>query len=102
MGQQISTAIVGVNPQTIADVTAPNGSSVKLVAATPAVPATQGVMIRALAANTSTVRIGDVNVSATRGLELSAGDSVCYPCRDPSKIYVWGLAASQVLSVSWV
>lgn len=102
MTSPIRTTISNVHPVTIADVTAPNGSAAALVATTPANPAFYGVTIKALAANTLKVRVGDSAITATRGIELSAGDSVTFPESDPSRLFVWGIGAAQVVCVSWV
>lgn len=102
MTSPIRTTISNVHPVTIADVAVPNGSSVAIVAATPANPAFYGVTIKALAANTNKVRAGDALISATRGIELSAGDSITFPESDPSKLFVWGVGAGSSVCVSWV
>ncbi len=64
----------------------------------------QGVLIKALAANTGTVYIGLTGVLATTGHELSAGQDVTIPinhdidANDETSIYAIASAAGQKIS----
>jgi hypothetical protein len=47
-----------------------------------------GVRIKALAANTHKVYVGDSAVTTANGFELSAGNSEFFPVNDASMLYV--------------
>jgi hypothetical protein len=82
---------------TIADVT-PNGSTVQVtVASTPC----KAVCIRALAANSGKMRVGDSSTGAARGTELSAGDAIILSVSNVNLVYVYGTGTNKV-SVTYV
>lgn len=58
------------------------------------------VQVKANASNTGVIRVGDANVSATRGADLAAGAAFLFPYRgDPyalSGLYVFGSASDKV------
>ena len=82
---------------TLADVTAA-ASATQLIAAS---TACLSVMVRSLAANTGKIRVGDSNITASRGVEISAGDAVILDIDNVNKVYVYGNAADKV-SVTYV
>jgi hypothetical protein len=89
-------------PQVAAEHTATNGGRARVVAATPAVHASHGVIVQALGANVGNVYVGGSTVDNTTGVELPPGASVTFNVTDPSNIYSWGTGASQKLHVIWV
>ena len=82
---------------TLADVTAAASATQLIVAST----ACKAVIVRSLAANTSTIRVGDSNVSASRGAELSKGDAIILAVDNVNKVYVYGNASDKV-SIAYV
>jgi len=89
-------------PQTQADKSVSGSSAVQLVSSTPSVLARQKIVVQALAANTDKVRVGDANVTTTRGIELAAGDSVTFDgVQDPSKLYAIPISGTQTVVVCW-
>lgn len=89
-------------PKTQADVSVTGASAVQLVTATPSVLAKQKIIVQSIAANTNKVRVGDSNVTTTRGIELSPGDSVTFDgIQDPSKLWAIVIGGTQSLVVSW-
>jgi hypothetical protein len=81
----------------LADVTAGNSATRLIVTSTPC----KAVVIRALAANSSTVRVGSSTITSSRGAELSAGDAVVLAVDNVNLVYVIGNASDKV-SVSYV
>lgn len=61
----------------------------------------RAVIVRALAANTSVVRVGGSTVTASRGAELSKGDAVVLDIDNVNKVYVFGNATDKV-SIAYV
>jgi hypothetical protein len=64
----------------------------------------KGVQLKADAANSGTVYVGNSNVTAgttdaTDGFPLAGGEGLFVPVDDPSKVYVIGSAAGQ--NVFW-
>jgi hypothetical protein len=60
-----------------------------------------GIVIKALAANSAAVFIGDEDVTTANGYGLAAGDSVSLNIDDPSKIWCV-CAATQTLHIIYV
>ena len=60
-----------------------------------------GIVIKALAANSAAVFIGDSTVTTGTGYGLAAGDSVSLNVDDPSKIWAVSVAA-QTLHIIYV
>lgn len=85
-----SADIVSVAPATatgtIADVTG-NSAAQQL-----GNNACKAAVIRALAANTGNIRVGDSNVSASRGAELAPGDSIYLNISNTNLVYVYGVS----------
>ena len=100
-GRDISLDLAKLQPPssigTLADVTAA-ASATQLIAAS---TACLSVMVRSLAANTGKIRVGDSNITASRGVEISAGDAVILDIDNVNKVYVYGNAADKV-SVTYV
>jgi hypothetical protein len=82
---------------TLADLTGNAGAQQLVAGAT----ACKAVIVRALAANTTTVRVGDANVSASRGAEITAGDAVVIGIDNVNKVYFFAAATAKV-SVTYV
>jgi hypothetical protein len=82
---------------TLADLTGNSAAQRLIVGSTPC----KVLLVRALAANTGQVRVGDSNVSASRGAELSATDFVVVPIDDVNKAYFYGVSPDKV-SVTYV
>lgn len=80
---------------TLADVVG-NGATQQLGAA-----ACKAVVIRALAASTTTARIGDVNTGVARGAELSPGDAIVLAVANVNLVYFYG-AATVTVSITYV
>lgn len=59
----------------------------------------RGVTVTALLANTATVYIGDLSVTASTGTELAAGDSIFIEVADVSKVAVFCASGGQKVSV---
>jgi hypothetical protein len=64
--------------------------------------APRGVQIKAALANSGTVYVGNSDVTAgaadaTDGFPLAPGEALFVPIDDPSKVYVVGTAAGQVV-----
>jgi hypothetical protein len=64
--------------------------------------APRGVQIKASVANSGTVYVGNSDVTAgsadaTDGFPLGAGDALFLPIDDPSKVYLVGSAAGQIV-----
>lgn len=82
--------IVSVAPATatgtIADVTGNSGAQ-QLGA-----NSCKAMIVRALAANAGVIRVGDANVSVSRGAELSAGDSIYLNISNTNLVYVYGVS----------
>ena len=95
------TVLDNLNPAssigTLADVTAA-ASATQLTSSSTACKA---VLVVSLAANTGKIRVGDSNVSASRGAELSAGDAVVLMVSNVNLVYVFGNASDKV-SVTYV
>lgn len=100
-GRNISLDLALLQPAsaigTLADVTAAAAPTQIVVASTPC----KSVIVESLAANTGTIRIGDSNVSATRGVEMSKGDAAVIDVDNVNKVYVFGNATDKV-SVTYV
>jgi hypothetical protein len=69
---------------------------------TTSVHAPRGVQMKAAVSNSGTVYVGNSDVTAgaadaTDGFPLGAGDALFVPIDDPSKIYLVGTAAGQVV-----
>lgn len=60
----------------------------------------EGVVVKAVNANTGTVYVGDDNVDETTGFELGAGESLTVVVDDVSKLWCVADAASQ--EVRWI
>ena len=82
---------------TIADVTAAAAATQITATST----ACRSVCVRSLAANTGSIRVGDSNVGASRGEELSPGDAVVLAVSNVNLVYVRGNATDKV-SVTYV
>ena len=82
---------------TIADVTAAASATRLIVASTPC----KSVVVRSLNANTGKIRVGDTNVTVSRGAELSAGDTIVLSISDVNLVYVFGNASDKV-SITYV
>jgi hypothetical protein len=82
---------------TLADVTAAAAATRLIVGSTPCT----SVVVRSLAANTGKIRVGDANVTASRGAELSAGDSIVLQVNNVNLVYVFGNASDKV-SITYV
>lgn len=88
--------------QTQADKSVTGASAVQLVTATPSVVAKQKIIVQSKAANTDKIRVGDSNVTTTRGIELAPGDSVTFDgLQDPSLLYAIVLSGTQTVIVAW-
>ena len=100
-GRDISSDLALLQPAsaigTIADVTAAASATQLIAASTPC----KGVAVVSLAANTGKIRVGDSNVSASRGVEMSKGDAVVLDVDNVNKVYVYGNAADKV-SITYV
>lgn len=74
---------------TTAQVTVATGTATALVAASTSLNrrSPNGVVVKAMAANSATVLIGASGVTTGTGYELSAGNSVTVPVADPSLIF---------------
>ena len=59
-----------------------------IVAADMASKAYKGVRVRAATANTLVVYVGPSSVTTDTGYPLPAGEELCIPIEDPSKVYV--------------
>jgi len=82
---------------TLADVTAAASATQVTASSTPC----KAVVVRALAANTGVIRVGNVDVTASRGKELSAGDDVVLAVNNVNLVYIFGNASDKV-SISYV
>ena len=82
---------------TIADVTAAAAATQITATST----ACRSVCVRSLAANSAAIRVGDSNVTASRGIELSPGDAVVLAISNVDLAYVYGNGADKV-SVTYV
>jgi len=82
---------------TLADLTGNSGAQQLIAAST----ACKAVLIRALAANTGNARVGDSNVSASRGAEIAAGDSVVLSIDNVNKVYFYAVSPDKV-SITYV
>jgi hypothetical protein len=61
--------------------------------------ASNGVVIHALAGNSTTIVVGNSGVTTSNGLVLAAGDAVTVGAGDVSSIYINGTAGD---GVSWL
>ena len=95
------TVLDNLNPAssigTLADVTAAASATQLTSSNTPC----KAVLVVSLAANTGKIRVGDSNVTASRGAELSAGDAVVLMVSNVNLVYVFGNASDKV-SVTYV
>jgi hypothetical protein len=82
---------------TIADVTAAAAATQLTANST----ACRSVVVRSLGANTGSIRVGDSNVGASRGEELSPGDAVVLAVNNVNLVYVRGNGTDKV-SVTYV
>jgi len=82
---------------TLEDLTGNSAAQQFIAASTPCV----AVVIRALAGNTGQIRVGDANVSATRGAELSAGDAIVLAINNVNLGYFYGVSPNKV-SITYV
>lgn len=85
----ISSIVYGQTTVTAHGTAEALGASVALVS---------GVRIKALAANTGNIYIGDVNVDSTNGFILAAGEEVFVECDDLASIYIDSDADSEGVS----
>lgn len=95
-GRPAATAVAAAPAASVATpaaVTA-GGAATALAAA----PATRGVLVQADLANTTIARVGDSNVSATRGWQLAAGDSLFLPTDNASDVYHYAESGSPKLN----
>jgi len=65
----------------------------------------QGLVVKALSANTTTIWVGKSDVTAdatatTGGYPLEPGESVGVPCRNVNEVYIRGAASG--LSAAWI
>lgn len=70
-----------------------SGAAVQLTSST--TECRRGIVVRANAANTEVIYVGEVGVSATTGFELSAGDSVVLPVLSADEVYAISAAGTQ-------
>ena len=82
---------------TISDLTGNSAAQQIIAASTPC----KAVVVRALAGNASVCRVGDGNVSASRGAELSGGDSLMLAVNNVNLVYFYGVSPDKV-SVTYV
>jgi hypothetical protein len=76
----------------IADVTAAAGATQLIAASTPC----KCVLVTSLAANTGLIRVGDANVTASKGGELTPGNSIPIEISNVNKVYVFGNGTDKV------
>ena len=100
-GGNLASILTQVSPctaiGTIADVTAAAAPTQLIAASTPC----KAIIAGSLAANTGNIRIGDGNVSASRGKDLAAGDSIVLVVSNVNLVYVFGNASDKV-SITYV
>jgi len=100
-GRDISLDLAYLDPctsiGTLADVTAAAVATRLIVASTPC----KSVVVKALAANTGNIRIGDANVTASRGDDLNAGDGITLAVSDVNLVYIFGNGTDKV-SITYV
>ena len=97
----ISTAMTpGFN--TFAQVSVPNGSAAAILAATPSDPAKEGIVVQAASTNSASIWVGKADVTNTKGIELTAGQSVSIECSDPSTVFVYATSSGQKANGAWV
>lgn len=77
--------------------TTSNTSAVQLQAGS--IPATNGIIVKALSTNTATVFVGDSGVTTANGYELTAGEPVALTATNINVVYVTGSNGSD--KVCW-
>lgn len=77
------------------DVSVPNGSAVQLAA-----KRCQRVTVQCHPTHAGAMRVGGFDVSATRGTYLQPGDAAEFQVVNANEIYLWGLAADAVATIT--
>lgn len=80
---------------TLADVTA-TGSAARITASP---TACIQVVVKALRANTTNVRVGDSSITTSRGYQLGPGEAVALAIDDVRDVYIIAESGSPVVSV---
>ena len=98
---------MAVKVETLASIT-PNSTTATLISSV--ATRTPGVILTSVPTNNHVIWVGDSNVSGTRGIPLSPGQSVTVACPQirgieeeilMSDLYCYTTASSQVLSVAY-
>lgn len=77
-----------------------SGADENLVVGGGSNPATKGVLVKTLSANTGTIYVGATGVTSATGMPLEAGEAVIFPVDDANKLFVRASVDNQ--GIAWM